>query len=620
MVSNILLRELEEKFKATDIPLKWDDATGYITSDAGGLEGLTLQGTKDGVIDQNSAMGLVDEDFSSAPVPKSSNSVYAFEIDERKSEDVRRMANLEIKEGGAGYPLMEEYDFRRDTSSLNLPMDLKPHAAIREYQVKSLSKMFGNGRARSGIIVLPCGAGKTLVGITAAQTIKKSTLVFCTTGVAVDQWRRQFLRWTTLPEKYIRMFTSGVKDKFKTDAKVIITTYTMVAYNGKRSAEAEEVMKVITSQEWGLILLDEVHVAPAEMFRKCVNLTHSRCKLGLTATLVREDDKIDDLYYLLGGPKLYEANWLDLQRAGHLATVQCFEVWCDMTAEFYQKYLQESSLKQKLLYVMNPTKFRMCEHLIRLHEAKGDKILVFSDNVYAIKKYAHLLEKPYIFGGTSDAERIQFLKHFQTDDNINTLFISKIGDNSIDLPDVNVIIQIASHYASRRQEAQRLGRIMRPKDKGSGRTNAYFYTLVSKDTKEMMYASKRQRFLVAQGYEFKVLTQRDLQLDDSLHFSNKESQLELLADILATDDANGGTEEFDENGVVVSTGIVSTGVTRKRGTSSALSGGADLAYAEFNAAPGVKKSKGKSAMFETREKQKKERARVARKEKALARQ
>jgi DNA excision repair protein ERCC-3 len=140
-----------------------------------------------------------------------------------------------------------------------------------------------------------------------------------------------------------------------------------------------------------------VHVAPAKMFRKCVSITHSKCKLGLTATLVREDTLIDDLFFLIG-PKLYEANWLDLQTAGHIATVQCVEVWCEMTSEFYNSYLTSNINKQMILYAMNPNKFRACEYLIRLHVAKGDKVLVFSDNVFALKTYALALNRPMIYG------------------------------------------------------------------------------------------------------------------------------------------------------------------------------------------------------------------------------
>ena len=504
-----------------------DPATGFLVSSSAEAAAVVLPGTNNAVADQRAAMGLAEFERVINDDQPLSTKVLSFELAAGRVEDVRRVCNE------LSYPMLEEYDFSKDNSTPDLPIHLKPAAQIRDYQEKSLSKMFGNGRARSGIIVLPCGAGKTLVGITAAATVKKSTLVFCTTGVAVDQWRRQFLHWSTLPSKYICQFTSSVKDRCTTDSLVLITTYNMVSFSGKRSAAAEEVMSLITTQEWGLVVLDEVHVAPARMFRKCVSITHSRAKLGLTATLVREDNLVDDLFYLIG-PKLYEANWLDLQTAGYIATVQCVEVWAAMTPEFYQAYLTASHAKQMLLYVMNPNKLRTCEYLMRLHEARGDKVLVFSDNVFALRYYATQLNKPLIYGATSDAERLEFLHHFQHDPAISTLFISKVGDNSIDLPDVNVIIQISSHFSSRRQEAQRLGRILRPKSAALGRlsdaghkphaphhthrtphlllllcvlrvrSNAFFYTIVSKDTREMVYATKRQRFLVDQGYAFKV--------------------------------------------------------------------------------------------------------------------
>jgi len=176
------------------------------------------------------------------------------------------------------YPLMEEYDFRNDKTIPDIDMDLKPTTRIREYQEKSLSKMFGNGRARSGIIVLPCGAGKTLTGVTAASTIKKSCLCLCTSAVSVEQWTAQFKMWTNIPEKKIARFTSVAKDYIDPDSGVIVTTYTMVAFGGKRAKASEEVMNLIQGREWGCILLDEVHVVPAKMFRKVSNNAEGTCE------------------------------------------------------------------------------------------------------------------------------------------------------------------------------------------------------------------------------------------------------------------------------------------------------------------------------------------------------
>mmetsp|Transcript_2532 Transcript_2532/g.3921 ORF Transcript_2532/g.3921 Transcript_2532/m.3921 type:complete len:805 (-) Transcript_2532:2802-5216(-) len=434
--------------------------------------------------------------------------VVSFQVKGELVETVKRQA-IDLD-----YPLMEEYDFRNDHMNPNIPnFDLKPHTRIRRYQERSLAKMFGNGRARSGIIVLPCGAGKTLTGVTAAQTMKKSVVCLCTNAVSVLQWKFQFQLWTNIPDDRICVFTSDRKDKIHPEACVLVTTYTMVAYSGKRSDKSKEVMDTIEGREWGLMLMDEVHVVPAKMFRKVVGSVKAHCRLGLTATLVREDDLISDLNFLIG-PKLYEANWLDLTTQGYLANVQCVEVWCPMTGPFMREYLmaKQNARLQQLLYVMNPSKVRAVEFLVRFHEERGDKIIVFSDLVYSLKLYAEMLKKPLIYGETPERERQAILGTFRASDALRTICISKVGDTSIDLPEANVIIQVSSHFGSRRQEAQRLGRILRPKSftqqDGSNRSsfNAFFYTLVSTDTQEMFYSAKRQQYLIDQGYTFKIVT------------------------------------------------------------------------------------------------------------------
>lgn len=437
-------------------------------------------------------------------------------------------------------PALEEYDFRNDTLNPNLDIQLKPMTIIRPYQETSLSKMFGNGRARSGIIVLPCGAGKTLVGITAACTIRKSALVLCTSAVSVAQWKQQFLQFSNISERQICTFTRHTKEIFQGPAGIVISTYSMIAKTGKRAHDAEKVMQWMRSREWGFLLLDEVHVVPAEMFRKCVNGFKVHAKLGLTATLVREDEKIGDLNFLVG-PKLYEANWMDLAKDGHIATVQCAEVWCPMTPEFYREYLRNPSRKRILLHSMNPNKIQACQFLINYHESRGDKIIVFSDNVYALEAYATKLQKPFIHGGTPEGERLQILGQFQHNPIINTIFLSKVGDTSIDLPEATCLIQISSHFGSRRQEAQRLGRILRAKRRNDEGFNAFFYSLVSKDTQEMYYSSKRQGFLIDQGYAFKVITElHGIDKMKGLVFSKKDEQLSLLEQVL-----NAGADAFE---------------------------------------------------------------------------
>uniref|UniRef100_G3UNY4 General transcription and DNA repair factor IIH helicase/translocase subunit XPB n=1 Tax=Meleagris gallopavo TaxID=9103 RepID=G3UNY4_MELGA len=474
------------------------------------------------------------------------------------------------------YPLLAEYDFRNDSVNPDINIDLKPTAVLRPYQEKSLRKMFGNGRARSGVIVLPCGAGKSLVGVTAACTVRKRCLVLGNSAVSVEQWKAQFKMWSTIDDSQICRFTSDAKDK-PIDCSIAISTYSMLGHTTKRSWEAERVMEWLKSREWGLMILDEVHTIPAKMFRRVLTIVQAHCKLGLTATLVREDDKIVDLNFLIG-PKLYEANWMELQNSGYIAKVQCAEVWCPMSPEFYREYVAIKTKKRILLYTMNPNKFRACQFLIKFHERRNDKIIVFADNVFALKEYAIRLGKPYIYGPTAQGERMQILQNFKHNPKINTIFISKVGDTSFDLPEANVLIQISSHGGSRRQEAQRLGRVLRAK-KGmvAEEYNAFFYSLVSQDTQEMAYSTKRQRFLVDQGYSFKVITKLAGMEEEELSFSSKEEQQQLLQKVLQASDL-----DAEEEVVAGEYGSKSVQMSRRTGTMSSMSGADDAVYMEYH--------------------------------------
>ncbi|KAL8159010.1 hypothetical protein V2J09_000547 [Rumex salicifolius] len=525
--------------------------------------------------------GFLNEDELAAAAED--KETHSFEIDPLQVESVKQRC----LPNALNYPMLEEYDFRNDTVNPDLDMELKPHAQPRPYQEKSLSKMFGNGRARSGIIVLPCGAGKSLVGVSAASRIKKSCLCLATNAVSVDQWAFQFKLWSTIKDEQICRFTSDSKERFRGNVGVVVTTYNMVAFGGKRSEESEKIIEEIRNREWGLLLMDEVHVVPAHMFRKVISITKSHCKLGLTATLVREDERITDLNFLIG-PKLYEANWLDLVKGGFIANVQCAEVWCPMTKEFFSEYLKkENSKKKQALYVMNPNKFRACEFLIRFHEQqRGDKIIVFADNLFALTEYAMKLRKPMIYGATSHVERTKILEAFKTSRDVNTIFLSKVGDNSIDIPEANVIIQISSHAGSRRQEAQRLGRILRAKGRledrmagGKEEYNAFFYSLVSTDTQEMYYSTKRQQFLIDQGYSFKVIT--GLPPPDSgpeLNYYKLQDQLSLLGKVLSAGDDMVGLEMLEED----ADDIAVIKARRMMGSMSAMSGANGMVYMEYS--------------------------------------
>ena len=520
--------------------------------------------------------------------------IYGFEVSPDQVDQVKARCLPE----GLNYPMLEEYDFRNDRHNPMLPFELKPEVKLRPYQEKSLSKMFGNGRSRSGIIVLPCGAGKSLTGISAAARIKKSCVVLCTNNVSVDQWYDEFCRWTSLSgmQGSIAKFTSDDKEFFTGRAGILITTYSMLTgAEGRRSEHTEKIIQRIKSVEWGLLLMDEVHVAPAKMFRRAFAIVKAHCKLGLTATLVREDEHIRDLHFLIG-PKLYEANWMDLVQAGHIAHVTCSEIWCPMTHKFMREYLKhaDNHVLKKILTVLNPNKYLVAEFLLVYHCQRGDRVIVFCDDLFAVQHLVHVLEVPAVTGDTPHSERTRILGSFRAG-TLNAIILSRVGDNSIDIPDANVIIQVASHGASRRQEAQRLGRILRKK---RGLDNsAWFYSMVSRDTREMYFSVKRQRFLVNQGYSYKVLHQDDFQkwintqvVGDKKHLLKSSAEnfeddllVHILKDFMTMDPkqrARGGAEA-----TMMSRGMggaVGGGASRRQGWMSALSGGAGAHYAEYN--------------------------------------
>lgn len=251
--------------------------------------------------------------------------------------------------------------------------------------------------------------------------------------------------------------------------------------------------------------------------------------------------------------------------------------------------LLEKSRKAALLYIMNPRKFQACQFLIDYHEKRGDKIIVFSDNVYALERYALKLGKAYIYGGTPQNERMRILENFQHNEQVNTIFLSKIGDTSLDLPEATCLIQISSHYGSRRQEAQRLGRILRAKRRNDEGFNAFFYSLVSKDTDEMFYSSKRQAFLVDQGYAFKVITHlQGIENLDGLAYATAAERRELLQEVMLQNETSADVEAITDDLFSERSGGLrgakgkKAAVKRSAATLSGLAGGEDMAYVEYN--------------------------------------
>lgn len=470
---------------------------------------------KDNFIEKYELM-IQEAERTDEPVEK--KIIYRLEIDPQKIDKVKKERTLMSNEDKFKYMLTQEYDYKRETKENPLlDFRLKTHVKIRPYQEKALSRMFVEGRARSGIIVLPCGAGKTLVGIIAMSRVKRRTLILCINNITVKQWEKQALDFSTLPQNKIFKFISETKEESVPDlsqACVVISTYTMISRSDEgRSAYSKEFIEKLGLVEWGLLILDEVQVAPAEVFKKAfLTKTKSHCKLGLTATLVREDNKIEDLQFYIG-PKLYEESWKDLTNQGFLARVQCAEIRVTMTDEFMKEYKSNSDFgknKSMYLYTGNPNKFFVIQYLIKMHVAHGHKILVFIDSIEILMNFAKTLGYPFISGDLKNFERERLLQFFQTLPKWNVLFVSRVGDVGIDLPDANVAIEVSSQFGSRRQEAQRLGRILRPKESKDGKYQSYFYSLVSIGTDEVKYAIKRQKFLVKQGYSFKIIKEEVL--------------------------------------------------------------------------------------------------------------
>eukprot|EP01059_Diplonema_ambulator_P003932 TRINITY_DN13628_c0_g1_i2.p1 TRINITY_DN13628_c0_g1~~TRINITY_DN13628_c0_g1_i2.p1 ORF type:complete len:832 (+),score=260.85 TRINITY_DN13628_c0_g1_i2:32-2527(+) len=438
--------------------------------------------------------------------------------------------------------------------------------AVRSHQEAALNAAFPayitGSRLKSGVVALPCGAGKTMVGVLISAAIRAPCLVLCTSGIAVEQWVAQYGRWASLHtvDGRVARFTGKVKDKVDNKTQIVVTTYNMLLPR-KRGSEGGAAVKSLLSQHWGAVVLDEVHVLPAESCSNCVKSLKARAFIGLTATLVREDNKIDTLDHLIG-PRLHEAEWGDLVKLGVLATVKCIEVRCTLTSEFAAEYVKakKASLRE-FLGCLNPKKLQATLRIIDHHEARGDKTLVFSDSLFVLRQLQQLLKRPAVCGSTSLKERLQLLSDFQSGRRLNTLIISRIGDCAIDLPAASVIIQVSSHYGSRRQEAQRLGRILRPKgslihpvpfvreDKYAETPNALFYSIVSQDTSEALYSRRRQTFLEEQGYAYQQVNYTD---DDCPLLGTKAERVDLLAKALSTWKLTKGRGEAQEQRTVVS--------------------------------------------------------------------
>ncbi|HEX2313365.1 MAG TPA: DNA repair helicase XPB [Thermomonospora sp.] len=359
--------------------------------------------------------------------------------------------------------------------------------ALRSYQKEAADAFWHGG---SGVVVLPCGAGKTIVGAAAMAHAQATTLILVTNTVSAHQWKQELLRRTSLTEDEIGEY-SGARKEIR---PVTIATYQIMT---TRRKGAYPHLELFDARDWGLVVYDEVHLLPAPIFRMTADL-QARRRLGLTATLVREDGREDDVFSLIG-PKRYDAPWKEMETQGWIAPADCVEVRVTLTDAERLAYATAEPEDRYRFCATTETKNRVIEALVERH--RGEQILVIGQYIDQLDELSERLDAPVIKGDTRIRERERLFDGFRSGD-ISVLVVSKVANFSIDLPEATVAIQVSGAYGSRQEEAQRLGRVLRPKSSGQG---ARFYAVVARDTLDQEYAAHRQRFLAEQGYAYRIV-------------------------------------------------------------------------------------------------------------------
>ena len=459
-----------------------------------------------------------------------------------------RIKNALIK---IGYPVEDLVGY---VTGDPLPIKLRDKIAstgekfcLRRYQYEASEAFYvsGSERGGSGVVVMPCGAGKTIVGIDIISKICQETLIIGSSTVGVRQWIRELVEKSFIDRKMIGEYTGDLKEV----RPITVTTYQCLTYHSTKTQdkkreketlhEIEEKnnidsrseivnytsdiidnnatnnrygnndykiheqriyphLEIFKAKNWGLIIYDEVHLLPAPVFRITADIQAKR-RLGLTATLVREDSMEDDVFSLIG-PKKFDSPWKELERQGWIAEASCYEIRVGMDYDYRMKYATSPLRIKYRVAAENSRKINVVKHLVSEREGV-DNILVIGDYIDQLKQISSLINAPIITGKTPNSDRERLYSLFRNGE-IKLLVVSKVANYAIDLPDANVAIQVSGTFGSRQEEAQRLGRILRPKKPNK---QAYFYTIVSKDTVDQEYASKRQLFLTERGYKYTII-------------------------------------------------------------------------------------------------------------------
>jgi len=371
-----------------------------------------------------------------------------------------------------GYPVVDEAAL---SLSPEVEMELRPDVHLRPYQDEAVRRFVESGLT-GGLILLPCGSGKTVIGVAAAARLRARTLVITPSRTIGDQWQQHFQRLTTVEPASVSIYRKGIAP-----TPVTIATYQALTARNGSSGLAD-----VLDHPWGLIIYDEVHSLPADVFRQSASLQSIR-RLGLTATLVREDGREREVFSLIG-PTVYSSPWRDLERRGWIAPVDCIEV--RISQQGRQELTPDRALAAKL---------KVLKRLMRQHS--HEQTLVVAHHLKEVAAAGRITGAETITGESSLEERQTLYRNFK-DGDLNCLVLSRVANVGVDLPDASVMIQLSGAYGSRQEEAQRVGRVLRPK---AGQARATFYTLVTAGTREVEFAARRQRFLIDQGYRYRVV-------------------------------------------------------------------------------------------------------------------
>ncbi|EMB27344.1 DNA repair helicase XPB [Treponema denticola] len=399
-----------------------------------------------------------------------------------------------------GWPVQDEVPLR-DGEPLYISLKEKTSSGaefeIRDYQRDAASSFVGDKSAGTGFgtIVLPCGSGKTIVGMLTMSLLKTSTLILTPNVAAVYQWRRELLDKTNIKDEDIGLYTGEVKEI----RPVTIATYQVLTWRPNTEAAFPH-FKIFRERAWGLIIYDEVHLLPAPVFRITAELQVIR-RLGLTATLVREDGCEGDVFSLVG-PKRFDVPWKDLEQKGWIAKAYCTEIRVNIAPSKEIEYAVGTTREKHRIASENPAKLEIVKKLLTKH--KENQILIIGQYLSQLETIAKEINAPLITGKNTNAERELLYDSFRKGE-INVLVVSKVANFAIDLPDASVAIQVSGVFGSRQEEAQRLGRILRPKE-----CDSHFYSIVTRQTIEEGFAEKRQKFLAEQGYDYSILTEAEL--------------------------------------------------------------------------------------------------------------